>query len=69
MPKEIKREVKTFEVKMMCDCGGEFLPTGFAQMSNPPKYGHQCSSCEKEVYLDYHYPKTVYEYLDLNDGK
>ena len=60
---EIKTEVKTFLVKMICDkCGeGEMIFNGFTKTSNPPWHVHKCNKCGNiEDYRTY-YPKQVNE--------
>ena len=60
--KEVKKEVKTYIVHAMCDCGGEYLPTGMALTSHPVQYPHVCDKCgDKQLFSDEMYPRTEYE--------
>ena len=45
----VKEEVKTYQLKLMCECGGEFKSTGIVLTSNPPQYPHACNSCGKQI--------------------
>lgn len=62
---EIKEEVKTYRVKLMCDtkdCTGEMLPDGRCLMSNPPQYPHVCNVCgNTDNVFGKKYPYTVCE--------
>ena len=61
---EVKREIRTFEVRYQCECGGEMIPTGIVYTSYPSKYPHICGKCEKQITLTASYPKIVYEAKD-----
>jgi hypothetical protein len=39
------QEVRTFTVKLICDCGGEYVHNGIVLTSNPPQYPHVCAGC------------------------
>ena len=62
---EIKKELKTYEVKMLCDeCEkGFMISTGMAYMTSPPRYPHRCSDdyCRNEETYDVSYPRITYE--------
>lgn len=64
--KEIKEEVKTFKVKAMCDCGGEYKPTGRVFDVWPPHYVHECNKCSTSSSFTSHYPKLVHENININ---
>lgn len=65
MPNEKREEVKTFEVRLMCDCGEEMHATGVGLMSTPPKYPHVCKACQAETHVrGKSYPHLVYEKTD-----
>lgn len=49
-------EVRTFVVKVYCDCGGQFTFNGNANLSNPPQYVHTCSDCGTVGYFQDQYP-------------
>ena len=38
-------EVRTFVVKVYCDCGGQYAFNGNANMAHPPQYVHLCQDC------------------------
>ena len=46
---EIKKEVKTYMVSQLCDCGGTFQyeSNGVMLASYPPQYPHVCYACGK----------------------
>lgn len=63
---EIKREVKTFEVRYRCDkigCEGEQVPEGYTLLSNPPKYPHKCNQCGTGLIFKVHYPYMDHSYV------
>ena len=58
--KTVKKEVKVFIERLLCDCGKEMSTTGRVFGAYPPMYEYSCD-CGKSC-VDYHvYPKTVYE--------
>ncbi len=62
MSHEKKSLVKTYQIRLFCDCGGEMLPTGMCLTSYPPQYPHVCNQCKKsETVHDCIYPKIVHE--------
>lgn len=55
-------EVKTFLVRAdHTGCTGEFIATGEAFMTNPPKYIHVCSVCGRDDTFYERYPVTRME--------
>ena len=63
---EIKSEVKTFEVDMVCDkCGkGLMRPIGnIVFTSYPIQYPHQCTNCGNTDTYTIQYPYTIVEKL------
>lgn len=64
---EVRRQVKTFAVDMMCPkCGeGTMRPDGpFVLMTSPPKYPHICERCGYvESYYE-SYPRIEYEVIN-----
>ena len=62
---EVKREVRTYEVRMRCDkCGKGFMECsddGIALATYPPIYPHICSKCGYTKFYDCIYPKIIYE--------
>lgn len=62
MSAQQKVEVKTYEVHLMCDCGGEMRHTGMVLTSNPAQYPHKCEKCgATETRFDEIFPHIVYE--------
>jgi len=49
-------EVRTFNVRVYCDCGAEYKWNGTALMTHPPKYPHTCPECGDRVTLKDSYP-------------
>ena len=72
---EVAKPVQTLQVRMMCQCGGEFKPTGIGSGSatsalNPTwecKYQHKCDKCGAVQDFDRCYPYIKYEEVDVND--
>lgn len=66
---EVSRPVQTLQVHMMCQCGGEFKPTGIGSGSaasalNPKwecEYQHKCDKCGAAQNFDRIYPYIKYE--------
>jgi RNase P subunit RPR2 len=62
---EIKHEVKTFLVDMICDkCneGKMEYTDGNILLTEPPQFKHTCSNCgHVETYFT-RYPRTEYQY-------
>lgn len=49
-------EVRTFVLKVYCDCGGEIKFNGNADMSFPPQYVHACEDCGATTTYPDQYP-------------
>ena len=52
-------EVRTFVVKVYCDCGGELKFNGHANMTYPPQYVHACGDCGLTTVYQDQYPLTT----------
>lgn len=63
---EIKTEVKTFEVDMICDdCKrGKMRNNGICYPMNPPLYPHFCTNCNKQESYHFTYPYTTHEKIN-----
>ena len=61
---EVKTEVKTFRVKLKCDCGGDMIYNGMVLTSNPPLYPHICDKCEARVNRRNKYPMITTEDIE-----
>jgi hypothetical protein len=61
MSKELRIEVKTFKIKLICDCGEELIATGTCLTSDPPQFPHRCKNGHMETIRAECYPKFVYE--------
>ena len=60
----VKKEVKTYRIHAMCDCGGEFKMDDvelFNMMFLGEGLKHKCNRCGKTVILSEYYPKEVKE--------
>lgn len=55
-----KKELKTYAVHAMCECGGEFHPTVMFA-TYPAQYQHCCDKCGKVMTFDVNYPEIKYE--------
>jgi len=55
--------VRVVRVKLICECGGEMLPTGESLLSYPAKYPHVCSKCGHTEKKTRRYPRIDYEEL------
>lgn len=65
--KETRTEVKVDLVRMMCECGGEFKPTGEAYYSSiPPTLWHKCKKCHSTGRFDKEYPYPEYTEVKKN---
>ncbi|GEM_PF-5975970 len=64
--KEIKKEVKTFQISLECDCGGAIVfdsNNGVKDSrSDKPTFKHICLKCTRVEYLENIYPRVHYEY-------
>ena len=52
-------EVRTFVVMMHCDCGGEVIFNGHANLAYPPQYVHMCRLCGKKYVYPEQYPMNT----------
>lgn len=59
-----KQEVKVFEVKAFCDCGGQFIFTN-QYLSVIDEYGHRCNQCDKWKTFDKSYPRIETEEIKV----
>ena len=60
----VKKEVKTYRIHAMCDCGGEFKVTNadlFNMMFLNEGYRHTCDKCGKVMILSEYYPVETKE--------
>ena len=61
-------EVRTFNVTLMCDCGGEMRTNGITLTTNPPMYPHTCTACGRTDTLTGEcYPTT--ETVEVGDAQ
>ena len=64
MAKEIKRKVVQYQIDVICECGGCFLPTNPMMdvflCTDPHKLQikHKCTKCGKEEMFETAYPTT-----------
>jgi hypothetical protein len=58
---EILTELKAYRAEAFCECGGKFVPSGVALLTNPPKYPHYCNKCNAKDVFPNTYPKVVYK--------
>ena len=63
MAKEIKRKVVQYQIDMICECGGYFLPTNvfdmfFCNNISKLQIKHKCNKCGKEEMFETAYPTT-----------
>jgi hypothetical protein len=64
---KVRKEVKTYMVRAMCECGGEYEHQGLVLTSWPAQYPHECNRCGKmETFLS-QYPKFEYKEVE-NDA-
>lgn len=69
MTTERRIPVKTYIVRLFCDCGGEMEPTGVALTSHPPRYPHRCTVCGTET--SHHtrtFPFVNYDWDERNEA-
>ncbi len=45
MSKIVRDPVTITKEFLICDCGGEMLPTGVSLLTKPPKNPHKCKDC------------------------
>ena len=55
--REVKIRVEVYRVRAMCECGGEFKPTGVSYPLYPVQYLHECNRCGKLEKYEYRYPR------------
>ena len=69
---EIKSEVKTYEIDMVCDkCGqGYMRPVGNIVLTTSPlQYPHECTECGYMATYNKTYPYTAYEhFISVGNG-
>lgn len=62
MAKEIKRKVVQYQIDMICECGGYFLPILppiiFYNNNKKLQIKHKCNKCGKEEMFEIAYPTT-----------
>ena len=56
--KRVMTEVRTFNVRLYCDCGGEIIANGNVIDTHPPVYAHQCDKCTSVTTYEQAYPTT-----------
>jgi predicted SprT family Zn-dependent metalloprotease len=61
MPHEERREVRSFQVKFICDCGEEMQSTGRMRSTSPPTVEYLCPVCNTKALSPSGYPRTEYE--------
>ena len=61
------KEVKTFIIEWICECGGlmELDKDATTLFADPPKYLHTCDKCSETEYSEEQYPKAKMEYVDV----
>lgn len=73
--KTIKKEVRTYRVRAICECGGEFvynLDNAYADIFNSffsgskVEYENKCNKCGKVVKLSERYPQNIEEEVDVD---
>lgn len=58
---DTRRQVRVFQTRKMCECGGEYLPENIVLTTYPVQYPHKCNKCGKREVLDARYPKIEYK--------
>lgn len=69
---EQKTELKVYETQYVCDHCGKAIMTliqGVELNTTPPKYLHQCSSCNIQALYDKKYPIITHEYVQEKKPK
>jgi hypothetical protein len=62
MSKETTTLVATVMFRLMCDCGGQMVPTGITLLTDPLQYPHECDACGKvETISNKKYPYVGYK--------
>jgi len=59
--KEKRTEVRSYEVRAYCDCGGEFVRTNRQKLMSPPLNVYVCDKCGSEASSPKSYPQIQYE--------
>ena len=49
-------EIRTFNVRLYCECGGQYIFNGQSDSSYPPQYVHVCDVCSATMTLRDQYP-------------
>ena len=49
-------QVRTYNVRLYCDCGEELAWNGLGLLTNPPQFPHTCPKCGFTTTLPEHYP-------------
>ena len=63
-----KREIKTYQVQLICDdCGTPMDFTGHITSDSPVGFIHRCPKCGRTETQSHSYPITEYEYVDYGD--
>ena len=65
----VKVEMKTFRIKLYCECGGEIKFTGGMDTYEPITYVHRCEKCNEIEHLFKQYPYFEYEEIPLERNK
>ena len=52
-------EVRTFNVTLECDCGGQMLWNNITLTVNPPIFPHICGACGLRENIQEVYPTTA----------
>ena len=64
MAKEIKRKIVQYQIDMICECRGKFLPTNVIKdiflitSDHKLQIKHKCNKCGKEEMFETAYPTT-----------
>lgn len=66
MSVEHLQKVESFEVRRLCDCGGEMKAGHSVLTSNPSQYPHVCAVCGKRENLPQRYPHV--RHVPISEG-
>lgn len=61
MIKTTRVEVKQYQIKAYCACGGEMIFGGLGKALYPMLYVHTCNACQVSEDLDQRYPHLSHE--------
>jgi len=66
MPTERVNTVRSFEVSLMCECGGEIIHIPFSEprppsTKQPAEFQHQCDKCQAHSWQEAQYPEVRFE--------